>query len=288
LPAQAQVLERAGRADQAIRLLGADVAARRYGMLNTVKFYAELLARCGRIEELGDLADTHRHAAVRPYVRALESLGRAEEAEAYLRGLIAARYPGWYESMLMELLIRQGRFDDAIKAVEHTFDDLYDGNLLPGALILLADQGQHGKAIGLTEGRSPEFLAENEAFWLRSNRWWLMGEAGRAREAIAEIEALPVDEVEDREVTIAWLLAQDGRVDEAIARLRPLPGKRAATDLAELLIRQGRFTEAIAVIPDVAAQREEARHGRAKRQESASSDAGHACDDPLATEYSKI
>jgi hypothetical protein len=38
-----------------------------------------------------------------------------------------------------------------------------------------------------------------------------------------------------------------------------LPGERAATDLAELLIRQGRLTEAIAVIPDVAAQREEKR-----------------------------
>ncbi|MFV5998641.1 hypothetical protein ACNPQM_41425, partial [Streptomyces sp. NPDC056231] len=282
LPAQAQVLERAGRADQAIRLLGADVAARRYGVLNTVKFYAELLARCGRIEELGDLADTHSHAAVRPYVTALENAGRASEAETYLRDLIAAGRLGWHENTLMELLIRQGRFDDAIKAVEHTFDDLYDGNLLQGALILLADQGQHGKAIGLTEGRSPEFLAENEAYWLRSNRWWLMGESGRAREAIAEIEALPADEVEDREVTIAWLLAQDGRVEEAIALLRPLPGKRAATDLAELLIRQGRFTEAIAVIPDVAAQREEAQHGRAKRQESASPDAGHVCDDPWA------
>ncbi|WP_326793477.1 hypothetical protein OHA79_45820 (plasmid) [Streptomyces sp. NBC_00841] len=183
--------------------------------------------------------------------------------------------------MLMELLFRQGRFDDAVKAVEHTFDDLYDGNLLQAAMLLLAEKGRYDQALELTEGRSPEFLAENEAFWLRSNRWWLMGEAGRAREAIAEIEALPADEVEDREVTIAWLLAQDGRVEEAIALVRPLPGKRAATDLAELLIRQGRFTETIAVIPDVAAQREEARHSRAKRQESASPDAGHVSDDPL-------
>ena len=189
----------------------------------------------------------------------MENLGRAGEAEAYLRDLIAAKHPGSYEHTLMELLIRQGRFDDAIELVEHTFDDLYDGNLLQSTLIVLAEQGQHDKAVELTEGRSPEFLAENEACWLRSNRWWLMGEAGRAREAIAEIEALPVDEVDDRELTIAWLLAQDGRVEQAIARLRPLPGKQAATDLAELLIRQTRFAEAIAVIPDVAAQRKEER-----------------------------
>ncbi|MEU6652958.1 hypothetical protein ABZ904_26870 [Streptomyces sp. NPDC046900] len=265
LPAQARVLERSGQADQAIRLLGADVAARRYGPQNNVEFYAELLARHGRVEELRDLADTQRYAAVRPYVTALENLGRAGEAEAYLRDLIAAKHPGWYESALMGLLIRQGRVDDAIEAVEHTFDDLYDGNLLQATLTVLADRGLHDRALGLTEGRSPEFLAENDEFWLRPNRWWLMGESGRAREAIAEIQALPADRVEDRELTIAWLLAQDGRVEEAIALLRPLPGERAATDLAELLIRQGRLTEAIAVIPDVAAQREEKRRLRAER-----------------------
>ncbi|MFJ2729096.1 hypothetical protein [Streptomyces collinus] len=256
LPAQARVLERSGRADEAIRLLGADVAARRFGPQNNVEFYAELLARHGRIEKLRALADTHAYAAVRPYVTALENLGRAGEAEAYLRGLIAAGRPGWHESTLMELLIRQGRFDEAIESVEHTFDDLYDKNLLQATMIILADQGQHDKALGLTEGRSPEFLAENEALWLRSNRWWLMGESGRAREAIAEIQALPASDVDDRELTLAWLLAQGGRVEEAIACLRRLPGNRAANDLAELLVRHGRFTEALAVIPEVAAQRD--------------------------------
>ncbi|MFJ9708165.1 hypothetical protein [Streptomyces sp. NPDC101234] len=271
LPAQARVLERSGRADQAIRLLGADVAARRYGPQNNVEFYAELLARHGRVEELRDLADTQRYAAVRPYVTALENLGRAGEAEAYLRDLIAAKHPGWHESALMGLLMRQGRVDDAIEAVEHTFDDLYDGNLLQATLIVLADRGLHDRAVGLTEGRSPEFLEQNDEFWLRSNRWWLMGESGRARAAIAEIQALPADRVEDRELTIAWLLAQDGRVEEAIALLRSLPGERAATDLAELLIRQGRLTEAIAVIPDVAAQREEKRRHQPGRPERPSS-----------------
>ncbi|MEU6245798.1 tetratricopeptide repeat protein [Streptomyces sp. NPDC047024] len=259
LPAQARVLERSGRVDEAVRLLGADVAARRYGPENTVEFYAELLARQGRIEELRDLATgTRKSTAAVRYVKALESLGRAGEAESYLRGLIASRYPGWYVGALVDLLIRQGRFDDAIEAGRHTFDDLYDGNLLQSTIVLLAEQGQYDKAIALTEGCGPEFLAESEA-WLRSNRWWLMGEAGRAREAITEIEALPAAEVDDRELTIAWLLAQDGRVEQAIARLRPVPGKRAATDLAELLIRQTCFAEAVAVIPGVAAQREEER-----------------------------
>lgn len=281
LPAQARVLERSGRVDEAIGLFGADVAARRYGPQNNVKSYAELLARNGRIKELRELADVQRYSAVVPYVTALENAGHAGEAETYLRDLIAAGNPGWHKNTLMELLIRQGRFDEAVKAVEDTFDERYDGNLLQGVLILLADQGQHGKAIGLTEGRSPEFLAENED-WLRSNRWWLMGESGRAREAIAEIEALPADEVDDRELTVAWLLAQDARVEEAIALLRSVPGKRAATDLAELLIRQDRFAEAIAAIPDVTGQREEVRHLSTNGQQTLHPGTGHIGDAPWA------
>lgn len=182
LPAQARVLERSGRVDEAIPLLGADVAARRYGPQNNVEFYAELLARHGRVEALRDLATgTHKSTAASPYVKTLENLGRAGEAEAYLRDLIAAKHPGSYEHTLMELLIRQGRFDDAIELVEHTFDDLYDGNLLQSTLIVLAEQGQHDKALELTQRRSPEFLAENEECWLRSNRWWLMGRRGAPR-----------------------------------------------------------------------------------------------------------
>ncbi|MFE3498856.1 hypothetical protein [Kitasatospora sp. NPDC059160] len=207
-------------------------------------------------------AGTDTFAALRPYVRGLEEAGSPGEAEAYLRGRIAtSTYAGHYGNALLELLVRQGRFEDAVAAVAHTFDNLHDGNLLQPVLLLLAEHGLHERALELTVGRSPEFHAENDEFWLRSNRWWLMGESGRSREAIAEIEALPPAEVHDRESTIAWLLARDGRLDEAIARLRPLlPGKGAARDLAGLLVRQGRYAEALAVVPGVAAQREEARN----------------------------
>ncbi|MFD8756026.1 hypothetical protein ACFV0O_34380 [Kitasatospora sp. NPDC059577] len=189
--------------EEAIRTLGADVAAKTCSSQDTVDAYVRLLARHGRLGESGELvAGTERYTALRPYVAALENAGRAGEAEAYLRGLIATiEYPGNYENALLELLVRQGRFDDAVEAVAHTFDDLYDGNLLQAAMLLLAAAGHHGKALELAEGRSPEFLAENERFWLRSNRWWLMGESGRCRDAIAEIEALPADEVDDRSPT---------------------------------------------------------------------------------------
>lgn len=45
---QAQVLERAGRVDEAVQVLGADIAAGRYLIQNTLAAYAELLQRQGR------------------------------------------------------------------------------------------------------------------------------------------------------------------------------------------------------------------------------------------------
>ncbi|MFB7289317.1 hypothetical protein [Actinacidiphila glaucinigra] len=269
LSARTTVLERSGRADEAMSLLGADVAARRYGPENTVDFHAELLARHGRIEPLRELATRTRNSkAVRAYVTTLEDLGRAAEAEAYLRGFHdPAAGPDIFMVALQEFLIRQDRLDEAVQVVGHTFDDLYE-SLLQSTMILMAEQGHPDKAVQLTEGRSPEFLEENERYWLRSNRWWLMGEAGRSREAIAEIEALPPDEVDDREVTIAWLLARDDRTEEAVALLRRCPGSQAATDLARLLVRQGRCAEAVAVIPDVSTQRAENRRLLGKGKEA--------------------
>ncbi|WP_329190477.1 hypothetical protein [Actinacidiphila glaucinigra] len=81
-------------------------------------------------------------------------------------------------------------------------------------------------------------------------------------------EALPPDEVDDREVTIAWLLARDDRTEEAVARLRRCPGRRAATDLVRLLVRQGRCAEAVASVPDMSTQRAEKRRRLGKREEA--------------------
>ncbi|MFI8183334.1 hypothetical protein ACIF70_22845 [Actinacidiphila glaucinigra] len=73
--------------------------------------------------------------------------------------------------------------------------------------------------------------------------------------------------MDDREVTIAWLLARDDRTEEAVARLRQCPGSQAATELARLLVRQGRCAEAVAVIPDVTTQRAENRRLLGKGEE---------------------
>ncbi|MEU8431597.1 hypothetical protein AB0F18_01575 [Streptomyces sp. NPDC029216] len=83
---QARVLERAGRADEAIRILGEDIAAHHYLTQNTLTAHAELLARHGRFDELRELATgQHAHTVLDVYAGALRDHGRAQEAEAVMR-----------------------------------------------------------------------------------------------------------------------------------------------------------------------------------------------------------
>lgn len=259
LDLQAEVLERSGRVDEAISVLGTDVAARRYGPQNTVETYVGLLARHGRIEELHRAVTTGGHAreALRPLVGALQDAGRTGEAETLLRELIAATdYPGSCQSLLMDLLAGQDRIDEAVEVVRPTFEDPWEG-LLYVAVRMLAENGLQERALRLLDECSQDFL--EETYWVPSTRWWLMGETGRCREAIAEVAADPDLYADERDITIASLLAQDGRSDEAMELLRTHPGLTAATDLAKLLIRQNRPIDAIAAIPSAAAQREHAR-----------------------------
>ncbi|MFD6423741.1 hypothetical protein [Streptomyces sp. NPDC060198] len=244
--------------DEAMRVLGAAVAEDQVGCGNTAEALAELLARHGRIEDLREaVAAGHGRWARRPLVTALEGRGSAREAEAMLREWIeATEYPSGLQSLLMELLARQGRTDDAVESVRSTFEDVWDGLLQP-AVLMLAEHGLHDRALELLDERSPEFLAES-AHWVPSTRWWLMGESGRCAEAIVEVEAAASGlEPGERDTTVARLLVQGGREDEAIALLRTSTGRLDIASLADLVIGQHRPAEAVEAIPGVAAQRKE-------------------------------
>ncbi|MEU2998219.1 hypothetical protein ABZ684_11660 [Streptomyces sp. NPDC006995] len=256
LDLQAEVLERSGRAEEAIRVLGDDVAEHRYGPRNTVQSYAQLLARHGRVEQLQQaVTGGHAREALRPLTKAFTAAGRAQDAEEILRRHIAtAEYPGNEQWFLIEFLIEQRRFEEAIAVGRRTFEDPWESPL-QGVVFLLAENGLHDRALQLLDECSPEFVAER-GDWVPSNRWWLMGELGRCREAITQIEATPERDAEERACTIAGLMAQDSRLDEAISLLAKHPGDRATTDRAHLLARQNRPLEALAAIPDIAAQRE--------------------------------
>ncbi|MFE2296489.1 hypothetical protein [Streptomyces sp. NPDC059452] len=257
LDLQTEVLERSGQVEEAIRVLGDDVAARRYGPQNTVQSYTQLLARHGRVEELEQAATGgHAREAFRPLIKAFTAAGRAQDAEEALRRHIAtAEYPRNEQWFLIEFLVGQGRFEEAITAGRPTFEAPWESSL-QGIVLLLAENGLHDRALQLLDECSPEFIAEH-GDWIPSNRWWLMGELGRCREAIAEIEATPGLDAEERACTIAGLMAQDSRLDEAISLLAEHPGHNATTDRAHLLARRNRPTEALAAIPGVTAQRKE-------------------------------
>jgi tetratricopeptide (TPR) repeat protein len=261
---QAQVLERAGRADEAIRILGADIAAGRFLTQNTLTAYAELLTRQGRIEELHRLGTGPHAGTVLPYyAQALEDRGRSKEAEDVLQAFIgSAKYPDRLRWPLIELLARQGRLDDAIEVGRPTFD-YHDACLLEGIIHLLYDAGRIDDALAILDERSTEFVEEH-ASWFASNRLWLMGEACQYEEALAYAATLPADQYGLTETT-AWLLEKSGRAEEAIDLLRANHSERPL-ELTELLIRQGRAAEAIAGTPSLSELHEAARRRDAALQ----------------------
>ncbi|MER6345997.1 tetratricopeptide repeat protein [Streptomyces sp. NPDC001595] len=269
---QAQVLERAGRADEAIRILGADIAAGRYLVRNTLTAYAELLVRHGRIDELRELGTGKHAGVVLPYyAQALEQQGRAVEAEAVLREFMdAAEDPDGFRRPLIELLARQGRLEEAVEVGRPTFD-CHDACLLEGVVHLLYEAGRLDEAVAVLDERSTEFVEEHSSWWAL-NRLWLLGEAGRYEEALAFAATLPSGEYGVAETT-AWLMGESGRVEEAIDLLRDSGND---VEAAELLVRHGRAAEAIAGLPSLSELREAAR-----RRDAALEAARGPGDDPF-------
>ncbi|MFJ6779196.1 tetratricopeptide repeat protein [Streptomyces yangpuensis] len=248
---QARVLERAGRADEAIRILGGDVAGRRFLAQNTLTAYAELLARHGRIEALRELATGEdARVALGTYAHALRDHGRADEAEAVMRDAIAADDWVGHRAWLSATLLRDGRLDDAIAVAEPGFG-WYDCSNLLAPLVMLLDRPEDVLHLMEHPGVVPHH--GHEEF---QHQWWAWALAGLGRvdEALALAEAHP-DPWTDPRIVKAGLLDTAGRLDEAAAELRALGTVEAREELCEVLVRQGRPAEAIAVHPTVAEQR---------------------------------
>ncbi|MFF2751755.1 tetratricopeptide repeat protein [Kitasatospora sp. NPDC058048] len=254
---RARVLERAGRADEAIRGLSACVAVGRHHTLNLYEAYAELLARNGRLEELRTLvAGPRGGSAVEAFAGALERLGRAAEAEAVVRERIDAHDHSGDRGALMALLARQGRVDEAVEAGRPTFHYFDCGSHLQWTLDLLVEDGRPERAPALLdELRHADTYADDHPVLDPARRIRLLGAAGQYAEAIAGATALDQHEPGERDVLLAQLLDGDGRPEEAVILLRSSPYRFAPGPLAELLIRQGRPAEAIAALPTIAEER---------------------------------
>ncbi|MFF9646921.1 hypothetical protein [Kitasatospora aureofaciens] len=249
-----QVLERAGRTDEAVEILRTEMASGRRHPVNFPEYYAKLVARRGLVEELGALAVNEHYSAFDVYAKALEDTGRAPEAEALLRQEIEAHDHPKDRVALMHLLVRQGRIDEAVETGRPTYDYYDCWNLLHWALELLVDDGRPGQALELLEGLTGAY-AEGHPDQILHLRLWLLGEAGRCTEGISEATALNEREPGEWDTALAQLLERDGQLEEAFALLRSSTHCSADLDLADMLVRQGRPAEALASIPTIAEER---------------------------------
>ncbi|MFB6578526.1 tetratricopeptide repeat protein [Streptomyces sp. NPDC056402] len=248
---QARVLERAGRADEAIRILGRDIAGRRFLAQNTLTAYAELLARHGRLDALRDLAaGGDARAVLGIYAQALRDHGHADEAEAVMREAIATDDWVGHRAWLSATLLRDSRLDEAIAVAEPGFG-WYDCSNLLAPLVMLLDRPED--VLYLLEHPSVVPHHGHEEF---QHQWlaWALAGLGRVDEAIALAEAHPAQRTDPR-IVRAGLLDTAGRLDDAAAELRSLGTVEAREELCEVLIRQGRLAEAIAVHPTMVEQR---------------------------------
>ncbi|MFJ9106468.1 hypothetical protein [Streptomyces sp. NPDC102283] len=248
---QARVLERAGRAEEAIRILGQDIAGRRFLAQNTLIAYAELLARHGRLRELRELGDGQdAHTVLDIYAGALRRHGRVEEAEAVMRDAIAADDWVGYRAWLSSMLLAEGRLDDAIVVAEPGFGWYDCSNLLAPLVHPLLDRPEELLYLVEHPRVVPHHGHEEFQHWWRA---WALAGLGRVDEAIT-VAGLDRPWTDPR-IVKADLLRRAGNLDDAADELRALGTIKAREELCEILVLQGRADEAIAVHPTVAEQR---------------------------------
>ncbi|MGA5069351.1 tetratricopeptide repeat protein [Streptomyces exfoliatus] len=254
-PLRARVLERAGRVEEAVQTLRGSIVVGDTVMVGTVEALAKLLLRHGRMEELREQATgPHASHTVKYYVRALRERGREAEAEVLLREFIAAEpYPEVYRWLLLELLVRQGRFGDAEEVARPTYGQVQNG-LLESLVHALVEAGQADMALRIVEERDTAGALDAESDWALTNRVWLLGQAGQYEEALAYAAALPPEEQPYTDRVVAGVLERLGRVDEAVELLRTGDGI-SPWEAVEVLARHGRGAEGLEGMPSFADER---------------------------------
>ncbi|MFF9476938.1 hypothetical protein ACF1E9_30540 [Streptomyces roseolus] len=271
---QARMLERMNRADEAIHVLGADIAEKRYGTQNTLTAYAELLSRHGRLDDLRELATgEHAHTALDIFAGALRDCGRADEAETVMREAILADDWVGYRAWLSVTLLQDGRLDDAIAVAEPGFSWSDCSNLLDPLVRELFDRPEELLHLLDHPLTVPHHSHEEFQHWWRA---FALACLGRAEEALAVVEAHP-DPFSNPRLVRAELLNTAGHLARAEAELRDLGTVEAREDLFEVLVKQGRAAEAVTIHPTVTEQ----RAARAKTAPALLREDGYSAEPPF-------
>ncbi|MFF4547679.1 hypothetical protein ACFY1J_26190 [Streptomyces sp. NPDC001406] len=238
-----RTLERQGRADEAVEVLSAHIDSGHHRNVNTLEEFAGLLARQDRLGLLrAFVAGPHGLYGVSPLAERLAELGRLDEAVEALRPFADASANA--ASSLVDLLGRHGRVDEAIEVARPHLAESDCTCMLAVVLELMTDHGRAAEALGLL-AEVVEHTRAEERDSLAHYRIWLLGEAGRTEEALAEAQGLGQDAYPSRAVSVARLLADRGRREEAIAALQGTTEDSDRRELAHLLIEQGRPNEAV-------------------------------------------
>ncbi|MFE5143629.1 hypothetical protein ACFRDV_39370 [Streptomyces fagopyri] len=112
---------------------------------------------------------------------------------------------------------------------------------------------------------SPAQYAEGHPDGVLHLRLWLLGEAGRCPEGIAQAIALNEEEPGEWDTALARLLERDGQLEAALALLRSSTHHLADLELADMLIQHDRPAEALAAIPTIAEGRAAAERRERER-----------------------
>jgi tetratricopeptide (TPR) repeat protein len=237
----ATVRERQGRVDEAVALPHTcDIR-----VVNDRDQLADLLARHNRQDELRDYiaGPGGEEAADR-----LEERGDVEGAVEVLRPFAAGGSPN-PAVLLAELPARNDRVDEAIEVLRPVPSSMGgDPEWVVRMLwTLLADEGPAEEALAVIDDLAAQ--AGGMGWELFCERIWLLSYCGRTEQAIAELRVHPEADTWYGAWRLSDLLADAGRLGEAIAVLQPTcSAGRNETNLAKLLIRQGRVKDAIAVL----------------------------------------
>ena len=243
---RARVLERQGRADEAMLFLRTHIDAGLAVNVNHVEQLADLMIRHDRLGELRDLMAGRGgcHAAHR-LASFLAGQGEVDLAVQELSPFIEEGSLNT-AAIAAALLAEHGRADEAIEilrraAAEHGNED-WVARMLSD---LLVSQGRADEALAYAvELAAQPGWTPDEVLLLRAH---VLATSGRRDQAISELRSHPDAGEWWVANVLAALLAEDGQLDEAIEVLRQ-PGCAAGgndTDLAMLLVQTGRVKEAI-------------------------------------------